>query len=143
MSETLVRVFFYGSYINFDVLREVEIVPERWEVARLHGFDIVIQPRANVRRIEPGCVYGIATFATHRQLERLYAHSRDVLGEVYLPEAVLVESGAGQWQPVLCYIAPEMRPRPAESAYLDRILAPARAFGFPDGYLARLESFRG
>jgi hypothetical protein len=45
-----VWTFFYGSYINFDVLKEVDLVPESWEVARLGGFDIRIEPRANLVR---------------------------------------------------------------------------------------------
>jgi hypothetical protein len=112
MSERRVQVFFHGSYMNFDVLRDVQITPERWQVARLHGFDVVVQPRANLHRTEREHVYGIVTAATHRQLERLYAHAKDVLGEVYLPEAVLTESVVGQRQPALCYIAPAMSPRP-------------------------------
>jgi hypothetical protein len=42
-----VATFFYGSYINRDVLREVELVPERFEVAWLPGYGIPIQPLAN------------------------------------------------------------------------------------------------
>ena len=91
MSEPRVWTFFYGSYMNHEVLKEVNLVPERWELARLSGFDIVIRPRANLIRSAERCVYGIVATATHRELERLYAHARDVLGEVYLPEAVLVE----------------------------------------------------
>jgi hypothetical protein len=146
MSEPKVWTFFYGSYINFDVLREVELAPRQWEVARLGGFDIVIRPRANLVRSESRCVYGIVATATHRELARLYAHARDVLGETYLPEAVLVETGAdrgwGTWRPALCYICPDMSPRPADPAYVDRIAAPARKYGFPDWYVARIESFK-
>jgi hypothetical protein len=142
MAEPKVWVFFYGSYINRDVLREVGLVPERWEVARLHGFDIRIQPRANLVASDRHCVYGVLATATHAELDRLYAHARDVLGEVYLPEAVLVQTLAGLWRPALCYLCPEMAPRPAENAYVERILGPAREFDFPEWYLARLEVFR-
>jgi hypothetical protein len=141
MAEPRVWVFFYGSYINFDVLREVDLVPERWEVARLDGFDIRIQPRANLVPSDQHCVYGIVTTATHAELARLYDHARDVLGEVYLPEAVLVRTLAGLWRPALCYFCPEMVARPADNAYVERIAGPARAFGFPEWYVARLESF--
>jgi hypothetical protein len=95
MSAPKVWVFFYGSYINLGVLREVELVPEHWEVARLHGFDIRIQPRANLIPSDQSCVYGIVATATHAELARLYAHARGVLGEVYLPEAVVVQTLAG------------------------------------------------
>ena len=142
MSDPKVWVFFYGSYMNFEVLREVNLVLEKWEVARLDGFEISIAPRANLVRSDERCVYGIVATATHAELARLYTHAHDVLGEVYLPEAVLVHTEAGLWRPSLCYISPNMKPRPADRAYVDRIVTPAREFGFPDWYIARLESFR-
>lgn len=142
MTEPKVWTFFYGSYMNFAVLREVNLVPDRWEVARLSGFDIRIQPRANLVRSEQHRVYGIVATATHPELSRLYAHARDVLGEIYLPEAVLVETLQGAWRPALCYLAPAMEPRPATHDYIDRIAGPAREFGFPEWYIRRIESFR-
>lgn len=147
VEETVMQVskawtFFYGSYMNFDVLQEVEFIPTEWEAAKLHGFDIRIQPRANLIRSDPHCVYGIVAAATHHELSRLYAHAQNVLGEIYLPEAVLVETLDGKWRPALCYLCPKMAARPAANDYVDRIVQPARALGFPEWYLARLESFR-
>ena len=141
MGERKVWVFFYGSYMNLGVLREVDLVPERWEIGRLGGFDIQIQPRANLIRSDRASVYGIATTASHAELARLYAHARDVLGEVYLPEAVLVQLPSGLWRACLCYICPEMAPRFADPAYVGRIVEAAREFGFPTWYIDRLESF--
>ena len=142
MSEPAVWVFFYGSYMNRAVLAEVDLAPAEWRVAWLGGFDIRIQPRANLVRSEAHHVHGVLATATHRELERLYAHSERVLGEVYRPEAVLAQTLDGQWRPALCYIAAEMVPRPAESDYLDRIIGPARQLGFPAEYVQRLERFR-
>jgi hypothetical protein len=142
MAEPKIWTFFYGSYMNFDVLKEVHYLPEQWETAKLHGFDIVIQPRANLVRAESRSVYGIVTTATHQELARLYAHAKNVLGEIYLPEAVLVETLDGKWKPALCYICPEMQSLPAANDYIDRIVKPAREFKFPAWYIERLESFR-
>src|SRR5262249_4865766 len=141
MTEPEVWTFFYGSYMNFSVLREVDLVPARHEVAQLDGFDIRIAPRANLVRSDAHCAWGILATATHRELERLYGHAKDVLGEVYLPEAVLTRTRAGDYRPALCYLCPDMQPRPAEAAYVERILAPAREFGFPAWYLERLAAF--
>jgi hypothetical protein len=141
MAEPKVWTFFYGSYMNFDVLKEVNYAPEQWEVARLSGFDIRIQPRANLIRSEQHSVYGIIAMATHQELTRLYSHAKDVLGELYLPEAVLVETRDGKWKPALCYICPEMEPRAADNAYVERIAKPAKEFGFPEWYIERIESF--
>lgn len=142
MTEPNVWVFFYGSYMNRGVLNEVGLLPARWEPARLGGFDLVIRPRANLVRSARDCVYGILATATHRELERLYSHARDVLGEIYLPEAVLAETVAGDWRPALCYLASAMEPRVAAADYVDRIAGPAREYGFPNWYVEKIESFR-
>ena len=141
MTEPKVWVFFYGSFINLDVLRGAGLVPERVEVARLGGFDIVIGPLANLIRSDQHSVYGILVTATHAELGRLYDYARDQLGGTYLPEAVLAETTGG-WRPALCYIAPRMEPGAPSNDYIDRIVAPARRHGFPAWYLARLEAFR-
>ncbi len=143
MPEPKVWTFFYGSFINLDVLAKVDYVPEQYEVARLSGFDIRIQPLANLVRAEGRCVYGIVATATHDQLGRLYDYARQGLGGTYLPEAVLVETLDGKWLPALCYIAPALEPGPAADDYLDRIVTPARQHGFPAWYIARLEEYRG
>ena len=142
MKERKVKTFFYGSYINLDVLKEVDLIPEHVEVARLAGFDIRIQPLANLVQSDEHTVYGILTSATHTELQRLYAHARDVLGGVYLPEAVLSQTLDGKPVPALCYIASAMPPRPASDEYIDRIVIPAKQYAFPPRYIARLESFR-
>jgi hypothetical protein len=142
MAEPSVWTFFYGSFINLEVLAAQGLVPERHEVARLAGFDIQIRPLANLVRAERSLVYGILATATHRQLARLYDYARDGLGGTYLPEAVLAETLDGMLRPALCYIAPSMAPAPATGDYVERILAPARDLGFPPWYLERLERFQ-
>jgi len=138
MTAPKVWVFWYGSYMNFSVLREVNLEPEAFEVARLSGFDIQIAPRANLVRSDRDCVYGIVATATHEELARLYAHAEKVLGERYLPE---VETRDGKWQPAMTYICPSMEPRPPDREYVERIVEAARQLGFPGWYMARLESF--
>jgi hypothetical protein len=142
VSEPRVPVFFYGSYMNSEVLAEAGLVPDRLEPARLDGFDVEIRPLANLVRAEGRCVHGLLAHATHAELERLYRHAREVLGATYLPHPVVVHTKECGARPALCYIAPALAPRPAASDYVDRILAPARAHGFPGWYLRHLESFR-
>jgi len=142
MQQPKIWTFFYGSYINLNVLNEVEFVPEQYEVARLSGFDIQIQPLANLIRSDQHCVYGIVATATHNELKRLYEHAEHILGGVYLPEAVLTETLDHRLMPALCYIAPSLDPRPAAEDYVSRIVEPAREYGFPTWYIDRLESFR-
>ncbi len=144
MSKRTVWTFYYGSNINLEILKRVGYVPERVEVARLHGFDIAISPLANLVPSEEHMVYGILATGTHDDLDRLYGrYVQDELGATYLPEAVLCETLDGRWVPALCYIAAPLADAPATDDYLDRIIKPAREFGFPDWYIERLERFRG
>jgi cation transport regulator ChaC len=142
MLASKVWVFFYGSYMNPEVLRGLGLDPGEIERARLSGFDIVISPRANLVRSDQHAVYGTCARATHEELEKLYAHARNVLGEIYLPEPVIVELDDGSLRPALCYLCPEMAPGPAEAAYVERILAPAERFGFPAWYIEKLRRYR-
>jgi hypothetical protein len=142
VKEPHVWAFFYGSYINFEVLKEVELVPPKWEVARIIGYEIIIAPRANLVKADGQIAYGIVALATHAELARLYAHAKDVLGEVYLPEAVLVQTLDGKWMPAMTYLCPEMEPQPAEDTYVARISEPAKRYCFPNWYIERIDSFR-
>ena len=142
MTKQSVWTFFYGSYINFDVLKEVELIPDQYEVARLAGYAIRIEPLANLVRSDQHSVYGIVATATHDALGRLYQHAEQVLGGIYLPEAVLAETTDGKLRPALCYIAPRMQPAPATNDYIDRIVHPAREYGFPSWYIDTLQRFR-
>ncbi len=137
-----VPVFFYGSYMNRAVLAEVDLAPRRWQVATLAGFDLVIQPRANLVAAPGRTAWGILAEATHAELARLYAHASGVLGETYLPHPVVVTPVDGPERAALCYLCPDMKPRPADAAYVERIAAPAREHDFPADYLSRIESFR-
>ncbi len=139
MARDKVKVFFYGSFINRRVLAEVDLRPGKVEVARIWGFDIRIQPLANLVRSERHSVYGIVCETTHAELDRLYG--QEWVG-TYLPEAVLAETQDGRLIPALCYIAPEMDPSRAADDYVDRIVDPAREYGFPEWYIERIESYR-
>jgi hypothetical protein len=136
-----VWTFFYGSYMNLDVLREVQLRPQAVEVATLPGYDIRIAPLANLVASDGHIVYGILATASHDELRRLYRHAEHVLGGIYLPQAVLPRSVHGSFRPALCYIAPDLPHRQAETAYVQRILTAARHFSFPEWYVQRLSSF--
>ena len=139
MSDVTVWTFFYGSFINLDVLQKVDYVPEQLEVAKCNGFDIRVEPLATLVPARDSSVYGIVATATHAELARLY--SQDWVG-TYLRHAVTVETIDGKSRPALCYIAPVDEPKPPTSDYLDRIIGPAKEYGFPDWYIARIERFR-
>ena len=136
MAERRVTVFFYGSFINLEVLKRFAYVPPQVEVARLWGFDLRFAPLATLVAADDTCVYGILVTATHAELARLYG---EAWVSSYLPEAVVVETLAGRWSPALVYIAwGSTAPRPFEH-YVEHILEPARQYEFPAWYVRRIE----
>ncbi|MHB8815212.1 MAG: hypothetical protein ACYDAE_18325, partial [Steroidobacteraceae bacterium] len=123
--------------------KDVGLITGEWEVSRAPGFDLRIAPRANLIRSDQNTVWGINATATHAELTRLYVdHAKGILGETYLPEAVLTYTRDGRVRAAMTYLCPHMSPRPADAAYVERIAVPAREFGFPDWYLERIERFR-
>ena len=141
MTAPEVWTFFYGSFINLEVLAALDYRPRRHAVASLPGYDLTIAPLANLRRVDGATAWGIVATGTHADLARLYDHAEHELGGRYLPEAVLVQLESGEWRPALCYIAPRLSGAPAAADYVARIAAPARKLGFPDWYLDKIESF--
>lgn len=142
MMERSVNVFFYGSYMNFEVLKEAEINERAFENGCLHGYALSISPLANLKKEDEGRVYGILTRLSHPELDRLYTeHARGKLGGVYLPEAVTVYLRNGLYTSALCYISHNMVAGEADPAYVTRILKPATEYGFPEWYLNHIASY--
>ncbi|MGC1879069.1 MAG: hypothetical protein WA347_06035 [Rhabdochlamydiaceae bacterium] len=138
-----ISTFFYGSWINLKILREKDLFPEHHEVARLHGFDIEVRPIANLIPSDSHLVYGIL-LATSREKHQkiLTALTQGTMGNIYLPEAVLVETLEKKWKPALCYIATRQEPKPSNPDYLNPFIQTAKEWKFPDWYINHLESFR-
>jgi hypothetical protein len=113
--------------------------PEHISVARLSGFEIHLCPHACLTRSDRASVYGIWVKASHAELDNLY--SRDGVG-TFLPEAVLIEALDGGMHPAMCYVPPTVGTQPADIDYLNRLIAAAREYQFPDWYLKRLDSLR-
>jgi hypothetical protein len=132
-----VSVFFYGSFINLDVLKESDVVPHGYRIARLPGWDIKIAPLATLEPKDNACVYGIAVECTHEELERLYA--LEWVG-AYLPEAVLIEVDKA-FLPAFTYIKWSYESRVAAPDYVERIAGPAEKLDFPGWYVDHIRSF--
>ncbi len=138
-----VSVFFYGSYMSFDVLNAVGITERDYETAQLAGYELVMGSSANVRKREFASVFGIVTQLTQPELETLYGQEAQAkLGASYLPEPVIVMASDGKLLPALCYIADKPVTGKPSLQYLETILTACQQYGFPEHYLRQIESFR-
>jgi hypothetical protein len=142
----IVKVFFYGSFMNPQVLEEAGFVLQQHEAARLFDYDVRARPLMTLVRAKDQLVYGISAHATQASLNRLYFERWPYADRPadYEPRAVIVHSAADDLKswPALCYITHNRVPAPPTDEHLRRVIEPARAYGFPDWYLARLEQLR-
>ena len=135
-----VWTFFYGSFMNPEVLAQADVRPTEAQMARLDGWDIKIAPRATLVPSEGKSVFGVLAKLTHADLEKLY--TKDWFGfGTYLPEAVLVADSAERLVPALSYIAWEMEGGSPSHEYIQKVVTVAQQFRFPDWYINRIKSF--
>jgi hypothetical protein len=134
MAERRIDGFFYGLYMDADLLRESKVEPVNPRRAYVDGFALRIGQRATLLPSAGARAYGMLMALTHAELERLYTAPGL---EQYRPEAVLAQSLDGAPVPALCYNlreapAPHER-NPEYAARLQRVLA---KLGFPPDYIA-------
>jgi hypothetical protein len=138
-----VNVFFYGSYMNFDVLAKFGIGERHYEVVQLPGYELTIGSAANVVKSGLERVFGIIVQLTHVELQTLYGSDAQAqLGAQYLPEPVLVVTPTGDLVLSLCYITYDPVDGRPSATYIDSILKAGRKYHFPPSYIRHIESFK-
>ncbi len=141
ISSPRVWVFFYGTFLNRNVLVEHGITPTEVISARLNGFELYIRPRVNLVRVDKSCVYGTLAAITHEDIAKLYSSLEENFGLKYFPEPVMAETLDGAFRLALCYLASNMHDAPAEQDFINQLAACAREAGFPEWYAAHIETF--
>lgn len=141
-NDNRVDVFFYGSYMNFDVLMNSGISQREYHVGQLMGYELTIGSSANIIKNGLERVFGIVTPLTHDEVEILYGREAQAkLGAEYMPEPVLVMTANSNIVPSLCYISYKPIVGKADTTYIDTILSAAQKYNFPQSYIHHIESY--
>jgi len=130
-----IPVFFYGLFMDAELLRSKGFDPGPPRVAMVPGFALRIGQRATLVP-EEGRVYGIVMELRHDEIDRLYS---DPSVQMYRPEAVLAEMNDGSQIAALCFnlvAAPDAGERNDE--YASRLRDLARRLQLPDDYVDRI-----
>jgi hypothetical protein len=129
-------VFFYGLFMDQDLLRSKGLEPEGGEVASVPGFTLRIGQRAALVPDRAGRAHGVVMSLTLAELERLYSEPSV---QAYQPQAVLAHLASGGIIAALCYNLPEP---PAANEhnpeYATKLRAVAQKVGLPAQYVASL-----
>ena len=135
MSERRVEAFFYGLYMDLDVLREVGVAPLAPRKAYVDGFALRIGRRATLLPSAGARAYGMLYAVTHTELELLYTAPGL---EQYRPEAVMARPLDGApTTPALCYNLLEApAPHERNPEYAARLQRALGKLAFPPEYVA-------
>lgn len=134
MSDRRIDAFFYGLFMDIDVLRENNVEPVNPRRAYVGDFALRIGQRATLLPFVGARAYGMLFALTHPELERLYAAPGL---EQYRPEAVLAQPLEGTSAPALCYnLCEAPRPHERNPEYAARLQRALSKLDFPQEYVA-------
>lgn len=136
MTDRRVDGFFYGLFMDRDLLRESQVLATRPRQAYVDDFALRIGRRATLVPAPGARAYGMVLALTHHELNMLYTAPGL---EEYRPEAVLAHSLDGKPIPALCY---NLRQAPAADEanpeYAARLRAVLSKLNFPPEYIASI-----
>lgn len=129
-------VFFYGLFMDEELLRAKGLRPEGRELAYIDGFALRIGQRAALVPTPGSRVHGLVMSLTLGELEKLYSEPSV---QAYQAEAVLPRLASGGVIAALCYNLPQP-PAATERnpEYATKLRAVAQKVGLPAEYVASL-----
>ncbi|HXV62271.1 MAG TPA: gamma-glutamylcyclotransferase family protein [Vicinamibacteria bacterium] len=130
-------VFFYGLFMDEDLLRSKGVRAEGGELAMVEGFTLRIGQRATLVPTPGGRVHGLVFTLSLSELNRLYSEPSV---QAYRPTAVLARLASGGLIAALCYnLSQPQSARERNPEYAAKLRALAQKIGLPDEYVASLE----
>ena len=136
MTDRRIDGFFYGLFMDSDILRESQVVAVSPRRAYVDGYVLCIGRRATLVPTPGARAYGMVFALTHDELEKLYTAPGL---EQYRPEAILAHSMEGEVLPALCYNLREAPgPDEANTEYAARLRAVLGKLEFPPEYIASI-----
>jgi Gamma-glutamyl cyclotransferase, AIG2-like len=137
MTSRRIEVFFYGLFMDADLLRAKGTHPLNVRPACVPGFALRIGQRATLLRSPDARAYGIVMELTHAEIEQLYSEPSV---RAYRPEAVLAELTDGSRVPALCFnLLVPPGPEEANSEYAAKLRDLARRLGLPSNYVESIQ----
>jgi hypothetical protein len=128
-----IAVFFYGLFMDVDLLRSRGAEPHNVRPASVVGFCLRIGQRATLVPDPSARACGLLMELTHSEIDELYSEPSV---RIYRPEAVTAELGDGSYVSAVCFNLPVV-PATAEvdSGYAAKLHNLAQRLGLPREYV--------
>jgi gamma-glutamyl AIG2-like cyclotransferase len=130
-------VFFYGLFMDEELLRAKGLKPESIELAAVNGLALRIGQRAALVPSPGTRVHGVVMSLTLPELDRLYSEPSV---QAYKPQAVLAQLASGGTIAALCYnLAEPPAATERNPEYAAKLRTLAERVGLPAAYVATLQ----
>ena len=134
----MTTVFFYGLFMDKDLLHVKGLNPQRQRLAYLDDYELVIGARATLAPKSGARSYGAVMDLPQGELNALYAGDGV---EDYLPQAVLANSMQGGEIEAIACILPLSMTSGTNSKYAKQLIDVARKLGLPDHYVEEISKW--
>lgn len=136
MAQRRIDVFFYGLFMDRQLLESKGIEPVDIRLAAVPGFVLRIGVRAALVPDPAGVVHGVLMKLSPGEIETLYSEP-SVQG--YRPEPVLATDNNGATVAALCYNLPDPPSADERNAeYASRLRILAERIGLPRNYVGSI-----
>jgi Gamma-glutamyl cyclotransferase, AIG2-like len=135
--ERRVEVFFYGLFMDEELLRGKGLEPEGGEIAAIDGFALRVGQRAALVPTLGAKVYGLVFSLTRSELDRLHSESSV---QAHKRQVALAQLASGGVVTALCYNL-RQPPSPTERnpEYAVKLRAVSQKVGLAAEYIASLQ----
>lgn len=133
MTPRRIVVFFYGLFMDAELLRAKGANPSGVRSASVSGFRLRLGKRATLIPDGEAYAHGIAMELSHPEIDQLYSETSV---SSYRPEAVLAQLADGSFIPALCFNLPAAPgPEEANPEYAAKLRELARRLKLPADYI--------
>ncbi len=136
MESRNIDVFFYGLFMDADLLRAKGLHPVNGRQACVSGMALRIGRRATLVPDPVGSAHGFVFGLSHEEVERLYSEPSV---SAYRPEAVIARLADRSCVPALCFnLPPSGEIEEANPEYAEKLRMVAIRLGLPAEYAASI-----
>lgn len=131
--------FFYGLYMDPDLLRSLGFNPSAPRIAAVESYALDLHGAAKIMPRQGGIVWGTLIKLPKADLAAMYSFETT---KQYQPERIQVKTIDGEIVDATCYNLPRNEQASFNSEYLEKLLVITRKLGLPGDYIASLENLR-
>jgi Gamma-glutamyl cyclotransferase, AIG2-like len=136
MESRTIDVFFYGLFMDAELLRANGLHPTNGRQACVSGMALRIGGRATLVPDPASSAHGFVFGLSHEEVDRLYAEPSV---SAYRPEAVIAKLADRSTIPALCFnLPPSSEINEANPEYAEKLRFVANRLGLPADYVASI-----